>query len=151
MTFWRNDRYINILFICGGAFSGLDKIIQQRSDKSGIGFGAEVKSPDDDRLFGEVIQDVEAEDLTRYGLIPEFVGRLPVVATLEELDEEALVEHIRQQLNIKTKSMVKTDYYSACKQANLHSLTRKFGLKPDKLGENLYENYQKCNRNTPLH
>ena len=68
---------------------------------------------------------------------------LPIIDDEDELDEEALVEHIRQQLNIKTKSMVKTDYYSACKQANLHSLTRKFGLKPDKLGENLYENYQK--------
>ncbi|MBF0265832.1 MAG: ATP-dependent Clp protease ATP-binding subunit ClpX [Gammaproteobacteria bacterium] len=97
----------NILFICGGAFSGLDKIIQHRSDKSGIGFGAEVKSPDDDRLFGEVIQDVEAEDLTRYGLIPEFVGRLPVVATLEELDEEALVRILTEPKNSLSKQYCK--------------------------------------------
>jgi len=97
----------NILFICGGAFSGLDKIIQRRSDKSGIGFGAEVKSPDDDKLFGEVIQDVEAEDLTKYGLIPEFVGRLPVVATLEELDEEALVRILTEPKNSLSKQYSK--------------------------------------------
>ena len=80
----------NILFICGGAFAGLDKVIRDRSEKGGIGFSAEVKSKDERRNIGEVLTDVEPEDLIRYGLIPEFVGRLPVVATLEELDEEAL-------------------------------------------------------------
>ena len=82
----------NILFICGGAFSGLDKIIRNRSRSSGIGFAADVKSPDGNDDLGELLQDVEPEDLVKYGLIPEFVGRLPVVATLEELDEDALVE-----------------------------------------------------------
>ena len=82
----------NILFICGGAFSGLDKIIRNRSQSGGIGFSADVKSPDGTDDLGELLQDVEPEDLVKYGLIPEFVGRLPVVATLEELDEDALVE-----------------------------------------------------------
>ncbi len=81
----------NILFICGGAFAGLDKVIRSRSEKGGIGFSADVKSKDETRNVGEVLADVEAEDLIKYGLIPEFVGRLPVVATLEELNEEALV------------------------------------------------------------
>ncbi len=81
----------NILFICGGAFSGLDKVVLDRTEKSGIGFSADVKAPDDDKLFGEVIKDIEAEDLVKYGLIPEFVGRLPVIATLEELNQNALV------------------------------------------------------------
>ena len=82
----------NILFICGGAFSGLDKIIRNRSQSGGIGFSADVKSPDANDDLGELLRDVEPEDLVKYGLIPEFVGRLPVVATLEELDEDALVE-----------------------------------------------------------
>ena len=93
----------NILFICGGAFSGLDKIIQQRSSKGGIGFNAEVKARDDETSFGEAIQDVQAEDLTKYGLIPEFVGRLPVVATLEELDEAALVKILVEPKNSLVK------------------------------------------------
>ena len=76
----------NILFICGGAFSGLDKIISMRRQGTSIGFGAEVRGPDD-RRTGEVLRDLEPEDLLKYGLIPEFVGRLPVVATLEDLDE----------------------------------------------------------------
>ena len=80
----------NILFICGGAFSGLDKIIRNRSQHGGIGFVAEIIGPDGDDNLGELLQDVEPEDLVKYGLIPEFVGRLPVVATLEELDEDAL-------------------------------------------------------------
>lgn len=93
----------NILFICGGAFAGLDKVIRDRTEKGGIGFGATVKAPDDSRQFGEVIRDIEAEDLVRYGLIPEFVGRLPVVATLEELDEEALVRILSEPKNALTK------------------------------------------------
>ncbi|MBK1693764.1 ATP-dependent protease ATP-binding subunit ClpX [Chromatium weissei] len=81
----------NILFIVGGAFAGLDKVIQNRSRKTGIGFSAEVHSKDDSRQISEILSTVEPEDLIRYGLIPEFVGRLPVLATLEELDEPALV------------------------------------------------------------
>ncbi len=93
----------NILFICGGAFSGLDKIIRERSEKGGIGFAAEVKSKDDNKSIGETLHDVEPEDLTRYGLIPEFVGRLPVVATLEELDEDALIQILTEPKNAITK------------------------------------------------
>jgi ATP-dependent Clp protease ATP-binding subunit ClpX len=97
----------NILFICGGAFSGLDKVIQQRSSRGGIGFSAQVKTVEDDKLFGETIQDVESEDLTKYGLIPEFVGRLPVVATLEELDEDALVRILTEPKNSISKQYSK--------------------------------------------
>jgi ATP-dependent Clp protease ATP-binding subunit ClpX len=93
----------NILFICGGAFAGLDKIIRDRSEKGGIGFSAEVKSKDESRNVGEILHDVEPEDLIRYGLIPEFVGRLPVVATLEELDEAALVKILTEPKNAITK------------------------------------------------
>ena len=93
----------NILFICGGAFAGLEKIIQNRSTKSGIGFVADVKSVDDVVNVGEVLHDVEPEDLIKYGLIPEFVGRMPVVATLEELDEEALVTILVEPRNALTK------------------------------------------------
>lgn len=89
----------NILFIVGGAFSGLDKIIQNRSEKGGIGFGAEVKSMDETKNVGELFAEAEAEDLIKYGLIPEFVGRLPVVATLEELDEDALIQILTQPKN----------------------------------------------------
>ena len=89
----------NILFICGGAFSGLDKIIRNRSRSGGIGFSADVKSPDAHDDLGELLRDVEPEDLVKYGLIPEFVGRLPVVATLEELDEDALVEILVEPKN----------------------------------------------------
>ncbi|MEF9942612.1 MAG: ATP-dependent Clp protease ATP-binding subunit ClpX, partial [Burkholderiaceae bacterium] len=81
----------NILFICGGAFDGLDKLIRNRSERSGIGFGAEVSSPTE-RSVGDLLRDIEPEDLIKFGLIPELVGRLPVLATLEELSEEALVE-----------------------------------------------------------
>jgi len=93
----------NILFICGGAFSGLDKVVLDRTEKGGIGFSAEVKAPDDNKLFGEVIKSIEAEDLVKYGLIPEFVGRLPVVATLEELDADALVRILTEPKNALTK------------------------------------------------
>ena len=93
----------NILFICGGAFAGLDKVIRGRSERGGIGFSAEVKSKDDKRNVGEILYDVEPEDLIKYGLIPEFVGRLPVVATLEELDEAALVQILTEPRNALTK------------------------------------------------
>jgi ATP-dependent Clp protease ATP-binding subunit ClpX len=93
----------NILFICGGAFDGLDKVIRARSETSGIGFGAEVRSKDNRRLIGQVLRDVEPEDLIKYGLIPEFVGRLPVVATLEELDETALIQILTQPKNALLK------------------------------------------------
>ena len=96
-----------ILFVCGGAFAGLDKVIRDRSEKSGIGFGADVKSRDDNRDLGEVLANVEPEDLVRYGLIPEFVGRLPVVATLEELDEDALISILREPKNALTKQYAK--------------------------------------------
>jgi len=82
----------NILFICGGAFAGLDKAIRDRSEKGGIGFSAEVRSKNETKSVGEAFAEVEPEDLVKYGLIPEFVGRLPVVATLSELDESALIQ-----------------------------------------------------------
>ena len=97
----------NILFICGGAFAGLDKVIRDRSEKGGIGFNAEVKSKDEKRNVGEVLADVEPEDLIRYGLIPEFVGRLPVIATLEELDAQALVSILTEPKNALTKQYSK--------------------------------------------
>jgi ATP-dependent Clp protease ATP-binding subunit ClpX len=93
----------NILFVCGGAFAGLDKVIRDRTEKGGIGFAAEVRSKDDASSLGEILHDVEPEDLIRYGLIPEFVGRLPVVATLEELDEVALVRILTEPKNAITK------------------------------------------------
>ncbi|WGL17371.1 ATP-dependent Clp protease ATP-binding subunit ClpX [Microbulbifer bruguierae] len=97
----------NILFICGGAFAGLDKVIRDRSEKGGIGFSAEVKSKDSKSNFGEVLLDLEPEDLVRYGLIPEFVGRLPVTATLEELDRAALVQILTEPRNALTKQYAK--------------------------------------------
>ncbi len=93
----------NILFIVGGAFAGLEKVIQNRSRKSGIGFSADVQSKDDTKRLGEVFREVEPEDLIRYGLIPEFVGRLPVVATLEELDENALMRILTEPKNALVK------------------------------------------------
>jgi ATP-dependent Clp protease ATP-binding subunit ClpX len=93
----------NILFICGGAFDGLDKVIRARSEKGGIGFGAEVKSRDNRKDIGEVLREVETEDLIKYGLIPEFVGRLPVVATLTELDESALIQILVEPKNALVK------------------------------------------------
>src|SRR5690606_19256653 len=89
----------NILFICGGAFAGLEKVIQDRSEKGGIGFGAEVKSKQNKPNIGELLVSIEPEDLVRYGLIPEFVGRLPMIATLEELDREALVNILVEPKN----------------------------------------------------
>ena len=97
----------NILFICGGAFAGLDKVIRNRSEKGGIGFGAEVKSKDETSNFGEALADLQPEDLVHYGLIPEFVGRLPIIATLEELDAEALIRILTEPRNALTKQYAK--------------------------------------------
>ena len=93
----------NILFICGGAFSGLEKVIQQRSESTGIGFAAEIRSKANRTNVGKVLADVEPEDLVKFGLIPEFVGRLPVVATLEELDEAALIKILTEPKNAIVK------------------------------------------------
>ena len=110
----------NILFICGGAFAGLDRTIRARSEKGGIGFSAEVKSKEDRRNVGEILAGVEAEDLIRYGLIPEFVGRLPVVATLEELDEEALVKILTEPKNALVKQYQKLFEMEGC-DLDIHS------------------------------
>lgn len=96
-----------ILFICGGAFSGLEKVIRQRSEKGGIGFSAEITSKDDKKSMSETLRQVEPEDLIKYGLIPEFVGRLPIIATLEELDEKALVTILTEPKNALTKQYKK--------------------------------------------
>ena len=96
----------NILFVCGGAFSGLEKIITARGQGTSIGFGADVRSVDE-RKTGEILSDVEPEDLLKFGLIPEFVGRLPVIATLEDLDEEALVEILIKPKNALIKQFQK--------------------------------------------
>ncbi|MGR8946846.1 MAG: ATP-dependent Clp protease ATP-binding subunit ClpX [Gammaproteobacteria bacterium] len=93
----------NILFVCGGAFAGLDKIIRERSEKGGIGFAAEVKSKEDKKTTAEILHGVEPEDLIRYGLIPEFVGRLPVIAVLDELEESQLVQILVEPKNALTK------------------------------------------------
>ena len=92
----------NILFICGGAFAGLDKIIANRDSGAGIGFGADVRAPEDKSL-SDLLVDLEPEDLIKFGLIPEFVGRLPVIATLEDLDEDALVRILTEPKNALTK------------------------------------------------
>ena len=119
----------NILFICGGAFSGLDKVVLDRTSKGGIGFSAQVKAPDDNRAFGDVIKDIEAEDLVRYGLIPEFVGRLPVIATLEELNEDALVRILTEPKNALTKQYTKLFEMEGAeidfREEALHAISRK--------------------------
>jgi len=97
----------NILFVCGGAFDGLDKVIRARSEKGGIGFGAEVQSRDNRKDITKVLRAVQPEDLIKYGLIPEFVGRLPVVATLEELDEVALIQILTEPKNALLKQYQK--------------------------------------------
>ncbi|MGE0371956.1 MAG: ATP-dependent Clp protease ATP-binding subunit ClpX [Gammaproteobacteria bacterium] len=104
----------NILFICGGAFAGLEKVIRDRSEKGGIGFSAEVKSKEDRKNVGEWLHSVEPEDLIKFGLIPEFVGRLPVVATLEELDEDALVRILTEPKNAITKQFNKLFEMESC-------------------------------------
>ena len=97
----------NILFICGGAFAGLEKVIQKRSEKGGIGFGAEVKSKDDGRAVGKILLETEPEDLIKFGLIPELIGRLPVVATLQELEADALVQILTEPKNALVKQYQK--------------------------------------------
>jgi ATP-dependent Clp protease ATP-binding subunit ClpX len=97
----------NILFICGGAFDGLEKIIKNRSEKVGIGFGATLAKRDDNKGVGDLLREVEPQDLIKFGLIPEFVGRLPVVATLEELDEAALIQILTEPKNALTKQYQK--------------------------------------------
>ena len=97
----------NILFVCGGAFDGLEKVIRNRSEPGGMGFGAEVKSKDDKKAIGEILRTVEPEDLIKFGLIPELIGRLPVIATLEELSTEALVQILIEPKNALVKQYQK--------------------------------------------
>src|SRR5258706_4045722 len=104
--FWQADTR-DILFVCGGAFDGLEKIIQNRTDRSGMGFGAHVRSMSDRQVLNELLHDVEPEDLIKYGLIPEFVGRLPVVAVLDELDTSALVKILGEPQNAPVKQYQK--------------------------------------------
>lgn len=104
----------NILFICGGAFAGLEKIIRNRSDKTGIGFSAVVRSGDDKKSISELLHQVEPEDLIKYGLIPEFVGRLPVIAVLDELDETQLIQILIEPKNAITKQYSKLFEMEGC-------------------------------------
>lgn len=119
----------NILFICGGAFSGLDKVVRARSEQGGIGFSAEVKSKNNKKNIGELLSAVEPEDLIKYGLIPEFVGRLPVVATLEELDEEQLVRILTEPKNAITKQYARLFEMEGCdiefREDALRAISRK--------------------------
>ena len=128
----------NILFICGGAFDGLEKVIRNRSEKAGIGFGANIVNRDDRKSVGAVLRDVEPEDLIKFGLIPEFVGRLPVVATLEELDEAALIQILTEPKNDLTKQYqklfamegVELDFHEGVLQSIAKkALTRKAGAR----------------------
>ena len=96
----------NILFLCGGAFVGLEKIIEERIGIKGIGFGAEVKGKEDKQI-GDILKEVQPEDLLSFGLIPEFIGRLPVIATLNELDEQALIEILKQPKHALVKQYQK--------------------------------------------
>jgi len=118
----------NILFICGGAFAGLEKLIANRGMGTSIGFGADVRDPDD-RMTGEILRGVEPEDLLKFGLIPEFVGRLPVVATLEDLDEEALVRILTEPKNALVKQYQRLfdmeDTKLAFSEDALHAIARK--------------------------
>jgi ATP-dependent Clp protease ATP-binding subunit ClpX len=103
----------NILFVCGGAFAGLDKIISNRGVKgAGIGFSAEVRDPDERRM-GAILRGVEPDDMLRFGLIPEFIGRLPVIATLEDLDEEALVKILTEPKNALVKQYARCSTWKA--------------------------------------
>ncbi len=119
----------NILFICGGAFSGLERIIRDRSEKGGIGFSAEVKGKDDKKSVGELFRSVEPEDLMKFGLIPEFVGRLPVTATLEELNEESLIRILTEPKNAITKQYSKLFEMEGCevefRQDALYAVARR--------------------------
>jgi ATP-dependent Clp protease ATP-binding subunit ClpX len=120
----------NILFICGGAFAGLEKIIGARGKGSGIGYGAEVRDPDE-RRTGAILRDVEPEDLLRFGLIPEFIGRLPVVATLEDLDEAALMEILTKPKNALVKQYgVKLSFTDdALKSVSTRAIARRTGAR----------------------
>ena len=104
----------NILFICGGAFAGLDKIIQNRTNKSGIGFIADLREASEDKDIGQIFKNIEPEDLIRYGLIPEFVGRMPVVASLSELDEHALIRILTEPKNALIKQYQKLFEMEKC-------------------------------------
>ena len=97
----------NILFICGGAFDGLEKIIKERTEKNSIGFGAEVEGKSNTKVFGDIVKKVQSEDLIRFGLIPEFIGRLPVITTLESLDKSALIKILTEPKNALTKQFKK--------------------------------------------
>jgi len=119
----------NILFICGGAFAGLDRIIRDRSEKGGIGFGADVKGKDDQKSLSDVLHSVEPEDLIKFGLIPEFVGRLPVVATLSELDEDALIQILTEPKNALTKQYQKMFEMEGCELEFREDALRSVALK----------------------
>jgi ATP-dependent Clp protease ATP-binding subunit ClpX len=118
-----------ILFICGGAFSGLERVIQNRTEKAGIGFSADVRSKIDSKAVNQLLTNVEPEDLIRYGLIPEFVGRLPVVAVLEELDERALISILTEPKNALVKQYGKLFQMEGCqiefREDALHAIARK--------------------------
>lgn len=119
----------NILFICGGAFSGLDRIIRDRSEKSGIGFSAKVRSKDDSSGLGKTLRALEPEDLIKYGLIPEFVGRLPILATLDELDETSLVKILSEPKNALVKQytrLFEMDHVTLeVREEALHAIAKK--------------------------
>lgn len=128
----------NILFICGGAFTGLEKVIQQRTEKSGIGFGADIMQKTATERANELLHDMQPQDLLKYGLIPEFIGRLPVVAILEELDEEALVRILTEPRNALTKQYaqllklegVKLEFHAdALRQIAKKAMQRKTGAR----------------------
>lgn len=128
----------NILFICGGAFAGLEQIIRDRSEKSSIGFSAVVKGKDEEKTVSDSLRELEAEDLVKYGLIPEFVGRLPMIATLAELDEDALIQILTEPKNSLTKQYAalfdmegaEVDFRSEALQAVAHkALERKTGAR----------------------
>jgi ATP-dependent Clp protease ATP-binding subunit ClpX len=127
----------NILFICGGAFAGLERIIQARSEGSGIGFAATVKDPQDRRV-GDLLKDVQPEDLVKFGLIPEFIGRLPVIATLEDLDEPALIQILTEPKNALVRQYQRlfamedtelTFHEDALKAIAKHAIERKTGAR----------------------
>ena len=127
----------NILFICGGAFAGLEKIIAARSEGSGIGFSAVVKDPHDRRV-GDILKEVAPEDLVKFGLIPEFIGRLPVIATLEDLDEPALIQILTEPKNALVRQYQRlfamedtelTFHEDALKAIAKHAITRKTGAR----------------------
>jgi len=119
----------NILFICGGAFAGLDNVIRQRTEKGGIGFGAEVISKEDQKQKKSLLHDIEPDDLVKYGLIPEFIGRLPVIATLDELDEDAMVRVLTEPKNAVTKQYAKLfeleDTELEFREEALHAIAQK--------------------------